>query len=135
MFFGQRNKLKDITTVDVNYDDLPTVLRKQFVGDSGRGGRGGHAGSTRRKPSASVKGEPDNGQLIFMQEHLTSYSKKLLKDAKDTFNDLGFQYPGYIKDGEVRVKFGAEDKPHTIRSKGDIANVASQYAKGPSDNT
>ena len=41
---------------------------------------------------------------VFVQEHLTNATKKLLKDTKEALADKGFAYPGYVKQGEVRVR-------------------------------
>ena len=62
-----------------------------------------------------------------MQEHLTRFTKDLLKEAKETFTALNFDFAGYIKDGEVRVKRTADEKPSTIRTKTDIARIANQH--------
>ena len=55
------------------------------------------------------------------------FTKDILKEAKKTFTALNYEYPGYIKDGEVRVKRTEDEKPSTIRTKTDIARVANQY--------
>ena len=41
---------------------------------------------------------------VFIQEHLTKATKALLKSTKDALTGKGFAYPGYVKDGEVRVR-------------------------------
>ena len=124
-FYSQRSKLNDISTQDVDYAGLPKVLEKPKR--SGRGGygsssRGGaaaaHAGVETHRSNASEGETESHG--IYIQEHLTKYSKDLLKEAKETFSTLNFEYPGYVKDGEVRIKRTADCKPQVIRCRTDI---------------
>ena len=97
----------------------PEIVRKDH--GASRGGRGGGQGSIRVRKTEAVPGETDKNS-IFLQEHLTQYSKSLLKEAKETFKD-DFQYPGYVKDGEVRVKRTVADRPQVIRSRADINRI------------
>ena len=130
MFFSQRHKLKDISTLDVNYTDLPQVIRRNESsgGRGGRGGRGGGHGVGQPRRTEAVAGETEENK-IFVQEHLTKYTKDLLKEAKQTFSALDFEYAGYIKDGEVRVKQTAADKYQTIRSKADIKRIKDEAGR------
>ena len=135
-FFSQRKKLINISTTDLNYDNLPSVTpadaapNERAGGGRSRGGR--HGGpAARNVESFAVAGEPntDEDQPIYMQEHLTKFTKDLLKEAKETFTALEYEFPGYIKDGEVRVKRRADDKPMSVRAKTDIAYIANLNKK------
>ena len=59
---------------------------------------------------------------IFMQEHLTQATKGLLTETKNALKELepAWAYPGYVKDGTVRVKQYPNDHPTIIRCKEDI---------------
>ena len=59
-----------------------------------------------------------------MQEHLTKFTKYLLKEAKETFTAMNYEFPGYIKDGEVRAKRKGDEKPMSVRTKTDISRIA-----------
>ena len=135
-FYSQRSKLNDIKTQDVDYTNLPEVVEKPMK--SSRGGRGGtsrggataaHGGGDTRRTNAS-QGETESHN-IYLQEHLTKYSKDLLKEAKETFNAMNFEYPGYVKDGEVRTKRTGDCKPEIIRCRTDIKRIK-EAASSPS---
>ena len=55
-----------------------------------------------------------------LQEHLTKRNKDLLKEAKATYKDVGFVYPGYVHHGEIRAKLNAESTYKVIKSSKDI---------------
>ena len=119
----------------MNYVNLPSVTRADAVSNEraaghgrSRGGRHG-GGSARNVDSLAVAGEPDGKHAIYMQEHLTKFTKDLLKEAKETFTALEYEFPGYIKDGEVRVKRREDDKPMSIRAKTDISRIANLNKK------
>ena len=125
-FHSQRSKLVNISTQNVDYTNLPkvTVTEKPNTrgGGASRGSRGAaHAGDTRVNPNA-IEGETEKHN-IYVQEHLTKYNKDLLKEAKEVFGELDFEYPGYAKDGEVRVKQKTDSKPHIIRCRTDIKRL------------
>ena len=130
-FFNQRWKLKDIDTTKLDYSELPVVTPRGQNTAAGPG-RGGHQTGSKyplrtrnsvESDETPAYGEPENPHSIYVQEHLTKQTKDLLRDAKAAFTPLHFEYPGYIKDGEVRAKREGTDKPILIRSKVDIENI------------
>ena len=126
-FFSQRWRLKEIDTSKINYDELPVVTPRGQQNT----GRGGHQ-STKyllrgRNSAGGGDGAATHGESephsIFMQEHLTKHTKDLLTATKTALTELRFEYPGYIKDGEVRAKREGTDKPILIRSHTDIKKI------------
>ena len=103
----------------MDYANLPVLQREANGKDGGGRTRGDQH---RQRHTEATAGETEQND-VYMQEHLTKYSRNLLKEAKETFSAMGFEYAGYIKDGEVRVKKTSADKPHTIRSKMDIQRL------------
>ena len=109
------------------YQDLPVVTPR----GQQTAGRGGRQPKYRMRSRASAAddeasplyGEREGPHPIYVQEHLTKQTKDLLNAAKTAFTELNFEYPGYIKDGEVRVKKEGTDKPILIRSHADIKRI------------
>ena len=130
-FFSQRWRLREIDTSKINYDDLPVVVRKERGQDSGRGGHqprwnlrnSGRNSGAAESAAPPAYGETEDPKPIYMQEHLTKHTKDLLNEAKTKLAELNFEYPGYIKDGEVRAKKNGTDKPILIKSQGDILKI------------
>ena len=127
-FFNQRWKLKETDTTKIDYSGLPVVTPR-----GQNAGRGGHQPGSSKYPlrtrssadsdETPTYGEPEDPHPIYMQEHLTKQTKDLLKDTKTALSELHFEYPGYIKDGEVRAKREGTDKPILIRSMADIEKI------------
>ena len=131
-FYNQRSKLKDIVDIDFSGLPLPEESEETAVNRSSRGGisrdtRGGRTHMTRSTTRQLVTGAPEiaeNGEIqIYVQEHLTKYTKDLLRETKDKLKDCGFAYGGYVKHGEVRVKKLPTDKYTVIRCPSDIQNL------------
>ena len=132
-FFSQRYKLNDIDTGKLSYTDLPVISPPK---DRGAPGRGGKAAQTPRwnlrnrdHGEAAVYGETEDPHPIYLQEHLTKLTKDLLKETKTVFEGLGYEYPGYIKDGEVRIKYKGTDKPIPIRCATDIKRIQDEHQR------
>ena len=104
-FFTQRYKLKDITSTCIDFTKLPHVNYPPNI--------------KRRTPIRDNK-ESD----IFVQEHLTKYSKNLLNAAKKTLQKH-FEYPGYIMNGEVRCKKSQNAKFEKLTSLADLKKILS----------
>ena len=131
-FYNQRSKLKNI--IDIDFSGLPlpdeesdeTAVRSRG-GISNRDTRGGRPHMTRSAARQLVTGASEiaeNGEIeIYVQEHLTKYTKDLLKETKDKLKDRGFAYGGYVKHGEVRVKKLPADKYTVIRCPSEIQNL------------
>ena len=119
-FFNQRDALKRIKTTNLRLGDLPpSEARPEAQGREPR--RGGYARGGRDRQAVTF-GPDTEPHDIFLQEHLTTFTKSLLNETKNTLKELEPQwaYPGYIKDGTVRVKRYANDHPTIIRCKDDI---------------
>ena len=141
-FFDQKNKLKNIAPLDVDFSNIHGDMNNLFPrrggsrggsrGDSrggSRGGdsRGGSRGGARSRDSRS--GDVSDGitqkvhlSPIYMQEHLTKRNKDLLKSAKAKLNGT-FKFPGYVKNGEVRAKREEESKFVSITCEEDIEKL------------
>ncbi len=93
-------------------------------------GFGGDDGDQRQPQSnggfGPTRGNGFGGGLdlnyIYMQEHLTKRNKDLLKAARFALKD-SYEYPGYVLNGEIRVKFSESDKYIVIRSEADIEKL------------
>ena len=121
-FFNQRHQLKNVKTTDLRLGELPAPEARPTPGNQdSRRGRGGYHARTGRgqPPTYGPDTEPHD---IFMQEHLTQATKALLTETKNILKELepAWAYPGYVKDGTVRVKQYANDHPTIIRCKEDI---------------
>ena len=122
-YFNQRSKLKNIKTTDLNLENLPAAEARP-EGQQNRN-RGGYHARTGRRQAADTFGPDKEAHDIFMQEHLTQATKALLTETKNALKELepAWAYPGYVKDGTVRVKRYANDHPTIIRCKEDIAKI------------
>ena len=116
-FWSQRNKLKNISASALNYSNIPKPVPPSTPRQSNRSQRQQHEHQHR-----PTNNNNNNHDSIYMQEHLTKLNKTLLKEAKTVFKDLA-EYPGYVKNGEIRVKRSATDAYHIISSRLDILNV------------
>ena len=109
-FFDQRKKLQGITSQDV---DL-----------SGFGENDQQSGARKR----------DDGNVqvditpIYMQDHLTSTNKDLLKLSKTELENL-CKYPGYVIDGEVRTKVSDGQKFLPIRCVSDVYRIKNRLSQ------
>ncbi len=135
-FYNQRAALKNISTLDVNFAELPTPTdyRERSSPHAIRGVRDGRGGGVAasgdsRSREPLVFGPNKTAHDVFIQEHLTKNTKTLLKDTKDALSTLDYAYV-YVKDGSVRVKKYPNDKPTTIRCKDDIEKLVNN--KNPS---
>lgn len=63
--------------------------------------------------------EDERSHPIYLQEHLTAFNKNLLRDTRAAL-DATHQYPGYVKNGEIRVKEKADSKYVVIKCDGDF---------------
>ena len=120
-FAAQKEKLKNVTAADIDLSGIQvpkhiqTALEKRKTDGRGpRPARGGYKNATQRKPVVR-----DGSESIFLQDHLTQRNKDLLKEAKAAFKQT-FQYPGYVMNGEIRVKRHEDEKFHVIKSSADI---------------
>ena len=120
--------LKEILDIDFSNlpipDDpeTPSTRTRSGAGRDTRGGRPMTRSITRQLTGAQEIAQ--NGEIeIFVQEHLTKYTKDLLRETKDKLKDKGFAYGGYVKHGEVRVKKAAEDKYTIISCGSDIQDL------------
>ena len=118
-FFNQRQKLKKITLSNVNLTNLPVIDQPQ------RETRGNRNSRDQVRDGAIPSGD----SKIYVQEHLTRYTKELLKVTKLSFgndSELQFKYPGYIMHGQVRFKRAENDKYEVIRCASDIKRVLTE---------
>ena len=79
--------------------------------------------SKKIKTNFGVKDNEGIYNKIFMQDSLTQYSSKLLKDAKIAANALNYKYTGYTINGEVRVKLSDGAKYISIKSPLDLKKI------------
>ena len=114
--FNQRDKLKNISTMDINFDGLPHIETK----NDRRGAR--------EPPPNRPPGDTEQHDIYF-QEHLTKHTKNILTTARTALKKLNYEYPGYIKDGEVRAKRNENDRPTVIRSMTDLRNIPGVMAQ------
>ena len=122
-FYNQRDALKKIDTTKLRLGELPpSEARPEAPGREHR--RGGYARGGRDRQTVTF-GPDTEAHDIYLQEHLTQATKSLLNETKNALKELEpkWAYPGYIKDGTVRVKRYANDHPTIIRSKDDIAKA------------
>ena len=125
-YFNQRSQLKNIKTTDLNLGNLPaSEARPEGIQNQRDRNRGGYHARTGRRQAADTFGPDTVAHDIFMQEHLTQVTKALLTETKNALKELepAWAYPGYVKDGTVRVKRFANDHPTIIRNKEDIAKA------------
>ena len=105
-FFKQKGKLKDITpekcNLKINKDEL---------------------GNWRRFMAGNIKNVDKASPNIFMQEHLTSINGELLKSSKAKAKGLGYDYPGYVIDGEVRCRKAQGEKYIAIKCEKDLEKI------------
>lgn len=82
----------------------------------------------RRKPSDSEvtfrNNKRGNEHYILMVESLTSYNGELLDLAKKKAKPLGYTYPGYSMNGQIRVKKSKDGKFIPIVCKADLDKIA-----------
>ena len=123
-FYDQRSKLKDIDTLKIDYQGLPRTLSSRphtnpRAGNPGVDRGGHHNGSGGTRKVIEFK-QDTTAHDIFVQEHLTKATKTLLKETKEAMQGMEYKYPGYIKDGTVRIKKFDNDKPIIIQCKRDL---------------
>ena len=118
-FHNQRKKLKNISSLDVNFEGLPQIQQKpDRNGRTRRGGRG----QQQRKPTVI----PAEGVQMYTQDHLTKYSKSLLKATKTALEGK-FQFPAYVMDGEVRCKIKEDNDYDVIGCGSDLRRVMEKH--------
>ena len=116
-FFDQRKKLQGITSQDVDLSGF----------DSNENNNQQRGTKKRNDGTVQVDITP-----IYMQDHLTSTNKDLLKLAKTELKDL-CNYPGYVMDGEVRSKVSDGQRFIPIRCVSDVyrtKNMLSNQGNG-----
>ncbi len=125
-FFSQRHKLKKITSLDINFRDLPIIVPRDQGRHPPRGGLQQRNPPRSRQPRAEANELATEGSKIYMQEHLTKYTKSLLKVSKVKLHEV-FKFPGYIMSGEVRCKKTEEDKFMRIGSISDLKRIMTDH--------
>ena len=132
-FSAQKTKLKEFTTADVDFSKFKTELSSHGDAASARGGfdrrgrgRGGRGGGTGRDGTKEFGGSFPDIVPIYMQDHLTKFNKDLLKSAKQQLKEVGYEFPGYVMNGEVRAKFHKELKHVPINCESDIKKLVQQ---------
>ena len=120
LFHGQRAKLENISTTDIDYSDLPVVPSKPTRDGRKSWSLRSQASQGGQESGQRAYGEQEDAKSIYLQEHLTQQTKKLLQQTKESLKELNFAYGGYVKDGEIRVKKEERDVPTIIRSQGDL---------------
>ena len=119
-FTKQGVKLKSITSANLDFSKLRTAMRTTKPQATPSVTRSVARASTEMPPAQH--GSDDSQQTassIYLQEHLTTYNKDLLKEARAVLHDT-HQYYGYVKNGEVRVKVSENDKYTIISCFSDI---------------
>ena len=77
----------------------------------------------RRDRGRPTKVLPDTCSKIHMQDHLTKYSKAILKATKANLEGPKFKYLAYVMDGEVRYKTAQGEDYTVIRCISDLKKV------------
>ena len=120
LLVNQKEKLKELNSHNLGLNttyqppELPEEENNGVRGRNrrgrgrGRGSRGrgrvGYTDNGRSMVGSYVEGNICSKKNIFFQEHLTKATKDLLDTTKTILKDSGFKYPGYAKNGEVRVR-------------------------------
>ena len=119
-------KLKGIDSTDLDFSEMK------------RGGIPTRTpATTRSKSNDSSSRQEDvaasliSPKKIYLQEHLTKFSKDLLDETRTALQDT-HQFYGYVKNGEIRVKITQEDKYSVITCNADIQKELAKVAP-PSD--
>ena len=118
-FHNQRKKLKNVTSRDVNFEGLPKI--QQQPDRNGRARRGGGR-KQQREPTVI----PEEGLQMYTQDHLTKFSKSLLKATKTALKGK-FQFPAYVMDGEVRCKIEEDNDYDVIGCASDLRRVTEKH--------
>ena len=141
-FFKQRGKMRDMKTDIVGFplsqDQTAAILNdpaddilhrlggpsiRGRVSNRGRGsGRGRGGGST---GGPRYQDSDGNVRLPFIKfyESLSKLNTDLLNKARDAAKDLGYVYPGYTVNGQVRVKRAAGERFIAIKCHGDLSQI------------
>ena len=106
--------MKNITHLNVDFNNLPKMEVRH---DDERPRK------NRREGGRPTKVIPDTGSKIYMQDHLTKYSKAILKATKANLEGPKFKYPAYVMDGEVRCKTAQGEDYTVIRCMSDLKKV------------
>ncbi len=114
-FFNQRHKLKSITSLDVDFRDLPTITPRAS----------GPPRGPPRQQSTTASSTSDGSSKIFLQEHLTKYTKGLLKITKEKLTEE-YDFPGYVMNGEVRCRKKEGDKFECVQSIRDLKKIMTE---------
>ena len=77
----------------------------------------------RADSEVSFPGLERENSYIYMNESLTSMNSVLLREAKKESKRLKYEFPGYIVNGQVRVKKSKSSEYIPINSKQDLVNV------------
>ena len=107
--------------------------------NSGRGSgtRGAKTYGTRSQTAASATdsaNRDEEGSRIYVQEHLTKYNKSLLSAAKNKLTG-SYKYPGYVKNGTIRVKHNDNSTFTVIRTIADIEKLAGDNGQDDNETT
>ena len=129
-FYDQRDNLKTITQRDLDFTgvtegmDLIARVQRNVAAATPEGKKKSYP-LRRQSTNHTASAAPSASALdtpIFMAEHLTKRNQDLLKAAKIKCKGR-YEFPGYFKDGEVRVKVDKAAKYVTIRCNSDLENL------------
>jgi hypothetical protein len=125
-FVAQKEKLKDVTSANIDLSSIKVPKNIQEILDQRKKEGRSYSQAPRRGGYHNVArrdGKADASSAIYMQDHLTTRNKELLKEAKTALQQL-FQFPGYVMDGQIRSKRTENEKFTVIRCSADIQKLA-----------
>ena len=115
-FVRQGNaRLKNLTTADIDF----TKMKKRNVPPQATPAVTRHRASTTEVTNNAAEYDVIDPAPIYLQEHLTKYNKDLLTETRRILKDT-HDYPGYVKDGQIRVKVNAGDRFSVIATTTDL---------------
>ena len=134
MFYNQRHNFNDITSKDVQFSPLSNSANSAPGARGARGGgaprgapRGGKSYGTRSQTAAAAGDyqrdiDTEEGTRIYVQEHLTKFNKTLLSTTKTKLSGV-YKYPGYVKNGTIRVKKDDNATYQVVRTLADVTKL------------
>ena len=122
-------KLKEIDSADLDFSKLKTRGTVPVRTAATTRSKSNDSSSHNLEEVATSPATHRN--RIYLQEHLTKFSKDLLTDTRAALQNT-HQYYGYVKNGEIRVKISEEDKYSVITCNADIQRELAKVAP-PSD--
>ena len=111
-FFNQgMKKLKGFTSADFDFSKMH--LKKRGVVPAAtpavtRSNKTSVDSAAAADPHPHVDA-PHDASPVYLQEHLTSYNKNLLKETRAALQAT-HRFYGYVKNGEIRVKLDEDEK-------------------------